>query len=493
MGHCSECQVKKLGNGQAKPALQLQLFEPAPTQICDRVEKLLQSRLIEKMQQRCVEALLDIQARHKRVVFIAGRVPPLEFYATRLVEQGCHDQVYVITSKEEPKGETPYKHYKRGKDIEPLFSETGERRVTGSASVFMTYQMVEGVNMQRCDALVCISVASSVVQLVQGLGRIDRVNAPEDVIHYYLADIPTPDLTSDGNVGLRIEQGRALTARKAPAVRRKTQDAAEHNFYKAIGFIRAPRELRDNHYGDVLKRIRKALSDAVYRKVERDVGESDMGIWGAELGILPGGGDTTIFHLRGAVGDRIKRRPASPPRLLAVTPGGGKRNQIGCARLLEDAYIRTKETGLHIAPGRVDVQKKAIRQVRRHLPELKEYDLRPERILAPLETLAWAINPNERPRGLFEELSLQALEALTDTWTRALDPYWKREKARVSATIKSGPSYTTCRQVAARALEDVDGPKLRAEMEALYSKLRTENPQDTGLVRSRISVVYVLI
>lgn len=506
-----------------KPPLeQLELFpefDPTlyQTPKCDDLAKRLQSNVVKVLHDKCVKALMDIQSKHKRVVFLAERVLPLLVYAELLAQRGCHDEVHVIASKQEDVGgaserdalrsilgvtEPNYIRSPRGEVIEDMFSEHGKMRTHESVSVFLTYQMAEGVNMQSCDTLVSISVASSMVHLIQGLGRIDRINSPEDEIHYYLVDIPTSPLTSDHNAAKRLNVNRSLTARPQQSQLSKEmekEDITGRNFGNALNFIQDARALRQNNYYDVLSEIQDILDKTAYTKVA-DLIKNQVriaGLWGAELAILPGSGDTTIFHLKGEGG--IKPGDVATPRLLAIHADGLERNQIRCARLLHDTYVQTMALGLHKVSSTVEAKERALNQLVLHLPMLKEWDLRPERMLSPLESLASALRPEDRhdeqlAEKMFGQLSLQALEKLVERWTRLLTPFWTGEKKRVRKKIKAGHvlDYVSCSVVANKAMQNIEAAeKLRNEMHQLYEQQLMHNMQDPSRVTSRIAVVFV--
>ncbi|MCY3629482.1 MAG: hypothetical protein OXG94_05645 [Bacteroidetes bacterium] len=494
-------------------------FDPKLKQTpkCDDLAKRLQSNVMKVLHNKCVKALMDIQFKHNRVVFLAERVLPLLVYAEILAQKGCHDKVHVIASKQEDVGgasersallsilnvtKPSYTRSGRGDVIEEMFSENGNSRTHGSVSVFMTYQMAEGVNMQSCDTLVSISVASSMVYLIQGLGRIDRIDSPVDEIHYYLVDIPTSPLTSDHNAAERLKVNRSLTARQQqppPSGEMEKEDITERNFDNALNFIQDARTPRQNNYYDILSEIQNKLDQTVYIKVADLIKKQVRieGLWGAELAVLPGSGNTTIFHLKGEGG--TKAGDMATPRLLAIYEDELERNQIRCARLLRDAYAQTMRRGLHTASPTVEAKELAINQLVHHLPMLKEWDLRPERMLAPLESLAKALRPEEShdeqlTEKLFGQLSLQALEQLVEGWTRLLNPYWKEEKKHVRKKIKKGQisDYASCDVVASKAMENIeDAENLRNEMYQLYKQQLVHNLQDPSRVISRIAVAFV--
>ncbi len=514
---------KKANRRKPPPPGQLEIFPEdnpvrKPTPECDSLTRLLASPVMEILHGKCVKAMLDIQKKHARVVFLAERVLPLLVYAEILSQEGCHDSVHVIASKREDVGVASerealqavlnvtvpsYTRSRSGSVIEDLFSEDGKKRTGGSVSVFMTYQMAEGVNMQSCDTLVSISVASSMVHLIQGLGRIDRINSPVDDIHYHLIDIPTPPLTSDRNAARRIEINRSLAARPQSGSAREAEgtDVTAHNFGDALNFIQDARKPRQNNYYDILTEIQGKLSPAAYARVADLTRNRDgiQGVWGAELAVLPSGEKTTILHLKGMGG--IKTGDVSTPRLLAIHSNEVVRNQIRCAHLLRKSYARTVQLGRHRGSPDSEAMERALDQLTDHLPMFREWDLRPERMLAPLESLATVLRPDEEgddqlAEKLFGELSLQALERLIEHWTRLLNPDWKEEKIRIRKKIRAGqvPEYASCKVVAGKAMRRLESAeRLRNEMQTLYEEQRAHNPQDPARVTSRIAVVIVSV
>ena len=69
----------------------------------------------------------------------------------------------------------------------------------------MTFQMAEGINLQRARALGIIGVTSDIKSMLQGLGRIDRIDSPHSKITYTTFDVPGLVLSSDKKGRDRIE------------------------------------------------------------------------------------------------------------------------------------------------------------------------------------------------------------------------------------------------------------------------------------------------
>jgi len=508
---------------QSKPTPlgQLEIFddvlqEAARTPECDKLTQLFQSKVIDGLHQKCLNALLHIKKSHSKVVFLAERVLPLMVYAELLGQCDPDDDVYVIATKKDTSkssnsdaikailGDIKKPSYTRkteGRVIENLFSEDGIKRTSKSVSIFMTYQMAEGVNMQTCDTLVCISVASSMIHIIQGLGRIDRINSPFDKIHYYLVDIPTSPLTSDRNATKRLEMNRSITARTQTEsqICVNPRDMTQNVFCGALDYIQSSRQLRNNNYYDLLSKILDLLDASTYTRIKEMVRDRSgiQGLWGTELAFLPSMKDTTIFHLKGS--QESKSLDVLPPRLLAINSGKVERNQIQCAQILRDSYNKTVQLGLHKKEISLEAQEKALEQLISHVSQLREWDLRPERMLAPLATLAQVLgldhpDNDNSPENLFGDLSLQALERLVENWTLILDPYWNKIKLKIRKDIKSGrvSPYASCEMAMQHAMQDFENrPCLISKMRELYNDQLASNRQDPSRIHSRIAVILI--
>ena len=507
---------EKRSRGQGDLFTGYDTVPPHPT--CDKILELLAAPAIQNLNEKLIKAMKQIQDGHNRVVFLAERVLPLVYFAERLKREGVHENVCLIASDSDSKKdtedghstaleymldvkETSFKRYFKGDQIEPLFSQNGRKRIKGRMSVFMTYQMAEGVNLQSCDTLVCISVASSMVQLVQGLGRVDRIDSPFRTIYYYVVDIPTSPITSDELAEQRLASNRALTARgMTNAERRPIKEADDPSLEmceNALDFIRERGRLRDTNYHDILRSVRGNLSPDRYASVSKGVDRPNgiQGMWGAQLALLSEGLGLTVFNLRG----RKDKNELWPPRLLAVD-GSGRvfQNQVDCARKLDLAYRETMRRGEHDTSPSMASLDEALVQIEHALPRLKEWHLRPERTVAGLRALVRFLWPDSgddenADENYLGDLSLSALESLFETWTRLLDPAWKRVKERVRIALQAGtvPGYTSYQEI----LEELQGPieeeSIRERMTEMHHQLMARSRQDPDRVTSRISVVFV--
>ena len=203
---------------------------------CDELIKLLGRPEIQRLDERRIEEVKKIQASHRRVVFVAERVDTLQIFAEELTRRSknssegstCHTNFVVSADQGTSDGgeakraladvcgisKPSYKAIKKVSDVEAYFRDGGKKSPTGPASAFMTYQMAEGINLQSADALVLLGVTSNLKDLIQGLGRIDRIDSPHSQTHYFLIDIPVGKLASDEKAAQRLENYRALSGRQ---------------------------------------------------------------------------------------------------------------------------------------------------------------------------------------------------------------------------------------------------------------------------------------
>lgn len=141
---------------------QMELFEDlstedAPTPKCDSLTTLLSSKPLRDIDRKRYRACAEIQERKARVVFLAERTDTLEIFAEELSRIGLHTN-YVVGNR--PKADTSalrdlygieagsFERIVNGKSVESYFRPGGRKAPKGPASVFMTYKMAEGINLQ---------------------------------------------------------------------------------------------------------------------------------------------------------------------------------------------------------------------------------------------------------------------------------------------------------------------------------------------------------
>ena len=190
-----------------------------------------------------------------------------------------------------------------------------------------------------------LGLTSNLKELIQGLGRIDRIDSQFDEVNYHLVDAPVGRFASDEKIAQRIANYRALSGEELTEVidKLETEDT-EAILESVISYLRAPRVLRANNFHDLLSRLSKGITPSRLADVSK---AKIQGTWGAELALLSGRDAFTMLHLKGTDG----RDNFLPPRLLMIRQNGSGgaeiiRDQITCAQLLEEAYERTKSLGI---------------------------------------------------------------------------------------------------------------------------------------------------
>ncbi len=438
---------------------QLELFEDltledAPTPKCDALTTMLTSRPLRDIDRKRYRACAEIQERKDRVVFLAERTDTLEIFAEELSRMGIHTN-FVVGNRQ--KGEASaladlcgknsgsFERIKNGRSVESYFRPGGRKAPKGPASVFMTYKMAEGINLQSGDTLVLLGLTSNLKELIQGLGRIDRIDSEFEEVNYHLVDVPVGRFASDEKIAQRIANYRALSGEELTEVidRLETEDT-EAILESVISYLRAPRILRSNNFHDLLSRLSKKITPARLADVSR---ANIKGTWGAELALVSGREAFTLLHLKGT----NSRDSFLPPRLLMIRQNDSEGaeiigDQIACAQQLEDAYERTRSLGLENKSPDQERISAALAALASHIDELTEWDLRPSRLESLLKALAAFLgrrNP-ELAEGdetglsdqkLFGHLSLQALEMIGESWGRLIDPFWEQVKHEVRTSF----------------------------------------------------------
>ncbi|AML50195.1 hypothetical protein RC74_01960 [Falsihalocynthiibacter arcticus] len=438
---------------------QLELFDDlslddASTPKCDSLTKMLGSKQLKDLDRKRYRACADIQKRKDRVVFLAERTDTLEIFAQEMTKSGHHTN-YVVGNR--PKGEVnalsdlycenagAFERIANGRSVESYFRSGGRRAPKGPASVFMTYKMAEGINLQSGDTLVLLGLTSNLKELIQGLGRIDRIDSQFDEVNYHLIDFPVGHFASDEKIAQRISNYRALSGEELTEVLDQLEaEDTEAILESVISYLRAPRVLRSNNYHDLLSRLSRQIRPAPLADVAKAKIE---GTWGAELALISGREAFTMLHLKGA----DSHGSFLPPRLLMIQQSVSEgavlvRDQIVCAQQLEVAYERTLSLGLeNETPTQAQITV-ALASLASHVDELTEWDLRPSRLESLLKALA-AFLTRHNPKlivkadlgsvdqELFGHLSLQGLEMIGESWGRLIDPFWEQVKQEVRTSF----------------------------------------------------------
>lgn len=145
------------------------------------------------------------------------------------------------------------------------------------------------------------------------------------------------------------------------------------------------------------------------------------------------------------------------------------------------------------APDRARIAA-ALTQLSSDTELLRDWDLRPERMLSLLAALAAFLDLGSDEEA-FGDLSLRGLEHLCETWARLLDPYWSAVKHEVRSKLSAGRPVS---HVAIAAVLDglrtdlLAAAEIKAIMTATLDAARTI-PQAPASVAGRVSVAFVAL
>ena len=454
----------------SSPAVQGGLFDlaalpPPRTPICDEIERLLRDPALDAIDDERTDHMKRIVREHGQAVFLTERIPVLRMYAERLQRMlGTEGEVFTTSGSDRsaiPTGflmqvfgdgnyEFSHRHFPDTAEAQQYMSRDGSKVRPGSyRAIFMTYQRAEAINLQQASAVGLIGVTSDLKCLIQGMGRIDRIDSPHRKVFYYTFDLAGLNLPSDRKAASRMDNTQALLGgvdRDVPVVPPGELPEAVYRL------VRAPRVLRPENFHDTLALLRNELTDEVYKRVQ---GSRPLGTWGAELCFLSGRNPFTLFVLNGRSGD-LGDHAFAPPRLIAVDDDGRViRNQAKCANLLFDAYKKTKDSGRHDMPTTATKQDRVIDDIAARLDSLRHWDIRPERTVALLSTLADFLygEADGQAKKMFGNFDLRSLEYLADRWATELDPHWVELKKELRAKMKgkgSPPDYLGVQDAMAR-------------------------------------------
>ncbi len=456
---------------------------PEPTKKCDALNQKLGLSVLKELDEKRYEACVRIQNEKDRVVFLAERTDTLEIFAEALSRRGLHTN-YVVGNQTKGEdravkaifgdGPDSFKRIKQGKSVEAYFRPGGKNEPKGSASVFLTYKMAEGINLQSSDTLVLLGLTSNLKELIQGLGRIDRIDSEFGVVNYHLIDVPVGQFASDEKIAQRIENYRTL-AGEAPidAVLEESTEDAELILESVVEYLRSPRQLRDNNFHDVLERTKQTIPEDRYKLIDK---AKIQGTWGAELALLSAREKFTALHLKGF----SKSNSFFPPRLLLLkdtAPGLIlERDQLACVQTLETAYERTRSLGMEHAHMSLEDLSEALETISEQIGKLTEWDLRPARVESLMKACAEFMG---RKSGVgfsdqewFGHLSLPAVEMVCEAWSRELDPFWEQAKHEVRDSF---------------AYEDL--PKGYIALQVILEKLESDHQASTEIHEKMVRVI----
>jgi hypothetical protein len=476
--------------------------ESSNTPICDRIGRLLSHPCLDAIDTQRAEQMREILNKHGHAIFLAERVGVLEVYANLLGGQrGRGPEVFVVAPGAKIKAGKKLHHLRSGAEAQEYFGLNGKHcKPMLQRAMFLTFQMAEGINLQTASALGIVGVTSDVKSLIQGLGRIDRIDSPHSKIHYFTFDLPGLVLSSDKKARDRVQNIALLSGVGADELTSELVEFAAGDLTDLVlTQIQKPRILRLNNYFDQLEALRRAIPDDVMNRVRA---ARPKGIWGAELCMLASPRPMTILMLGGRTGD-LRHPHVEPPRLLLLQENAEQAeisgDQANAARHLVQAFLETKRRGLHQAAPQLDQVSVLLSRISETLPSLTHWDIRPARTVSILASLARFITgapAEDGGRSLLGDLTLPALEKLAEAWAHELDPSWIEAKQAISdksAKEKSIPDYLGIASIEAvfytQPQSILDTIRARAEHLLEFCRTATEG-QSTGVL-DRVSTVFV--
>ena len=443
----------------------------------------------------------DILRKHGHAIFLAERVGVLEVYARLLAgHRGRGPEVFVVAPGARIKPGRKMHHIRSGAEAQEYFGIDGKHVDTMKPrAMFLTFQMAEGINLQLAPALGIIGVTSDVKSLIQGLGRIDRIDSPNSRIHYHTFDLPGLVLSSDHKARARVASIALLSGVGADDLPSELVEFAAGDLTDLVlDQIKKPRILRPGNYFDQIEGLRRAVPPVVFERVQS---ANPRGLWGAELCLLASRQPVTILLLGGRTGSP-QDPTVLPPRLLAVRDDGGRAEIIGdqteAARLLSEAYAETRRLDRHgIRPEFAQVTA-TLDRLRGTLGQLTHWDIRPARTVSLLTSLARFLT--DRPvtdggQGQFGDLILPAIEKLAEAWAHELDVFWIEAKEAVSQRSASGgeiPDYLgiDATYSAFCAQPDEVRVAIRVRMHDLIGACRVLSEGEPVDILSRVAVIF---
>lgn len=472
------------------------------TPICDRIGRLLNHPSLDEIDLNRAKQMREILNTHGHAIFLAERVGVLEVYAGLLGGQrGRGPEVFVVAPGAKIKAGKKLRHLRSGAEAQDYFGLDGKHAdPLAHRAMFLTFQMAEGINLQTAAALGILGATSDIKSLIQGLGRIDRIDSPHSTIHYFTFDLPGLVLSSDQKARDRVENIALLSGVGAEELSDELVEFAAGDLTDLVlTQIKQPRILRPNNFFDQIEALRRAVADDVMRRVRA---AKPQGLWGAELCVLASPQPTTILTLGGRTGD-VRHPLVQPPRLLLLREGADQAEIIGdqaeAARRLAAAFLETKRLGLHQTAPRLEQASDLLTRLSETLPSLTHWDIRPARTVSILASLARFLSEeamDDGGRSLLGDLTLPALEKLAEAWAHELDPSWIDAKQAISDT--SARERTIPDYLGISSIEGVfytqpqaDLDSIRARMAMLLETCRSASEGQSVSVLDRVSTVFI--
>ncbi|PSL17240.1 phospholipase D family protein [Shimia abyssi] len=480
---------------------ELPLDKRTTTPICDRIGELLQSPELDAIDEQRAEYMAEMLDLHRQVIFLSERIGVLEVYARLLSSRkGPKPDVILVAANHKLGPGTGITVARNGAEAQEYLALDGKKASDDHRrAMFMTFQMAEGINLQRARALGIVGVTSDIKSMLQGLGRIDRIDSPHSKITYTTFDLPGLVLSSDKKGRDRIESIALLSGVGA-------SDLADEYLEFSAGDLtdlileqhKKPRPLRRNNLYDLVEDMRRKLPDHLLNSMERIKPQS---LWGAELCLLAGKSPMTIIALGGRAPSLVEASYL-PPRLLGVRETGDRheiiRDQPEVTRLLREAYGETVKAGKHQDRPTEAELSSVIEGLQPTLEGLAHWDIRPERTVSLLESLDrfLASGPSKNQGyNRFGHLTLPSLEKLAEAWAQELDPHWieaKKDVSQRSEKEREIPDYLGIdaiygffEQQPSKTLSEV-----RARMEELFGAAEQASRNANTQILDRVAVIF---
>ena len=413
---------------------------------------------------------------------------------------GRGPEVFIVAPGARIKTGKKLRHLRSGAEAQEYFGIDGRHVAPMEPrAMFMTFQMAEGINLQVAPVLGIVGVTSDVKSLIQGLGRIDRIDSRHSRIHYYTFDLPGLVLWSDRTARARVANIALLSGVGADDLPSEIVEFAAGDLTDLVlDQIRQPRILRRGNYFDLIEGLRRSVPPDVLDRVRN---AEPRGLWGADLCLLASVEPALILLLGGRTGG-----PADPtvlpPRLLAVREVDGRAEVIGdqaeAARLLNAAFTETKRRGLQDHRPGVAEMSATLGLLAATLSHLTHWDVRPARTVSLLASLAGFLtkgSSQDDGQGLFGKFTLPALEKLAEAWAHELDVFWIEAKEAVSQRSAGGgeiPDYIGMDAIYgafSRQPAEVRA-SVRSRMESLSERCRALSDGQPIDILSRVAVMF---
>lgn len=245
--------------------------DESATPICDRIRRLLESPALQSIDEMRAHEMLEILNRHVQVIFLAERIGVLDVYARHLAQLAKKDaEIFVVAPGAAlMKSKKRVIHLRSGSEAQDYLAIDGKRAAPlKQRAMFLTFQMAEGINLQRAAALGIIGITSDIKSMIQGLGRIDRIDSPHSKIHYYTFDLPGLVLSSDHKARERVTSIALLSGVGASEL---PSELVEFSAGDVTGLIveqiQRKRDLRQNNKFDMVTSLSRRLDQVVLDQV----------------------------------------------------------------------------------------------------------------------------------------------------------------------------------------------------------------------------------